>query len=152
MTEQTIGVGAPSAGSPADAVRTPSGAGAWQRASKPAIDAARGGVWSWLFQRITAVILIWGLGSHLIATHIYALGELSYGNIGHRLAAAYFVAVDISLLAAALYHALNGVRMVVLDYWFKSAASRRSLAIGLWVLGGAFFVYGMWALWPWITK
>jgi len=149
MSEQTIA--ATQTPSSRDGVRT-SGSRTWKYSSREAIDAARGGVWAWLFQRVTAGVLIWGLGSHLIATHIYALGELSYGNIGHRLTAAYFIVVDIALLAAAVYHALNGIRMVVLDYWFKTASSRRGLAVVLWFFGLASFVYGMWALWLWITK
>ena len=31
---------------------------------------SKGGVWAWLFQRITAVLLIIGFTSHLISTHI----------------------------------------------------------------------------------
>jgi succinate dehydrogenase hydrophobic anchor subunit len=41
---------------------------------------------------------------------------------------------------------------VVLDYWLQSVAARRALAIALWLFGSVTFVYGMWALWPWISK
>ena len=44
-----------------------------------------GGMWSWLFQRITAVLLIVCLAIHLILTHIVNIGELDYANIGDRL-------------------------------------------------------------------
>ncbi len=58
--------------------------------------------------------------------------------------------MDIILLVAGIYHALNGLRMVLMDYWF----GRRKLAVGLnivlWVVGVATVVYGAWALWPWI--
>ena len=115
------------------------------------LDSSRGGMWGWLMQRVTAVVLIVGLLTHLVATHIFSLGHLSYLNIGHRLGSTFFVVIDISLLAAAVFHGLNGARMVVLDYWLKSRASRRALTIALWVFGSATFVYGTWALWPWIS-
>jgi hypothetical protein len=37
-----------------------------------------------------------------------------------------------------------------MDYWFSSRSRALALTAGLWVVGLAFFVYGIWALWPWI--
>ena len=111
----------------------------------------RGGMWAWLFQRITAVLLIVMLVIHLIYTHIVGIGDISYETVGDRLAHAGFVAVDIILLAAGIYHALNGLRMVLMDYWFSSRQRAMALSIVLWVVGIAALVYGTWALWPWIS-
>ncbi|HUK76768.1 MAG TPA: hypothetical protein VL117_04115 [Thermoleophilia bacterium] len=111
-----------------------------------------GGMWAWLLQRVTAVVLIIGLLTHLVATHIFNIGHLSYLNIGDRLGSTFFVVIDVSLLAAAIFHGLNGARMVVLDYWLESRAGRRALSIALWVFGSAVFAYGLWALWPWISR
>jgi len=111
----------------------------------------RGGMWAWLFQRITAVLLIVCLAIHLIFTHILNIGELDYDNIANRLAHGGFIAVDIILLAAGIFHALNGLRMVLLDYWFSPRKRAVALSIVLWVVGIVAMVYGTWALWPWIT-
>jgi len=110
----------------------------------------RGGMWSWLFQRITAVLLIVCLAIHLTLTHIANIGELNMDNIGARLANHGLTAVDIILLAAGVYHALNGLRMVLMDYWFTSRTRALALTIGLWVVGVVALGYGIWALWPWI--
>jgi succinate dehydrogenase cytochrome b556 subunit len=110
----------------------------------------KGGMWAWLFQRITAVLLIVCLAIHLILTHILNIGELNYDNVANRLAHASVTVVDILLLAAGLYHALNGLRMVLMDYWFTSRKRAVTLNIVLWVVGLAFMAYGTWALWPWI--
>ena len=83
-------------------------------------------MWSWLFQRITAVLLIVCLAIHLILTHIVNIGKIDYGNIAARLAHGGLTAVDIILLAAGIFHALNGLRMVLMDYWFTS----RNRALG----------------------
>jgi succinate dehydrogenase / fumarate reductase, membrane anchor subunit len=137
----------PPAAAPARAAEPPAG-----RMRRGVIDSSRGGMWAWLFQRVTAVVLIVGLVTHLVATHIVNLGHLSFLNIGDRLGSTFFVIIDVSLLAASIFHGLNGARMVVLDYRLQSVAARRALAIALWVFGSATFVYGMWALWPWISK
>lgn len=109
-------------------------------------------MWAWLLQRISAVVLLVGLMVHLIATHIFNIGQLSYTNIAERLQSVFFIVVDVLLLAAAIYHALNGVRMVLLDYWFSQRSTRRVLDTVLVVFGVAAFGYGLWALWPWITS
>ena len=115
-----------------------------------AIGQRRGGMWAWLLQRVTAGVLIFGLTSHLVATHIVAVGQLSDTDISQRLASSFFVVVDVSLLAAALFHALAGVRMVVLDYCVRTRSGQRTLTASLWAVGVLAFTYGMWALWPWI--
>lgn len=115
------------------------------------VDRQKGGMWLWLLQRISAALLLFGLITHLIATHILSIGELSYDNIAERLQSGFFITVDILLLAASVFHALNGTRMVLLDYFFKEFTHRRILDLVLLVFGLAAFVYGLWALWPWIT-
>jgi succinate dehydrogenase hydrophobic membrane anchor protein len=110
----------------------------------------KGGMLAWLFQRITAILLIVCLATHLIFTHILGIGDINYNTIGERVQHGLYTTVDIILLFAGVYHALNGVRMVLMDYWF----GRRRLAVGLnvflWVVGLAAVAYGTWALWPWI--
>ena len=110
----------------------------------------RGGMWSWLFQRITAVLLIVCLAIHLIHTHITNIGQITEANVAARLANAGLTAVDIIVLAAGIYHALNGLRMVLMDYWFGSRTRALYLTYGLWVIGLVAFGYGLWALWPYI--
>jgi succinate dehydrogenase cytochrome b556 subunit len=130
--------------------------GAWlagggrSRATEATFRLMQGGMWAWLLQRITAGVLLFGLTAHLVATHIMAIGQLSESNIAHRLASSFFVLVDVSLLAAGVFHALNGVRMAVLDYGFRTRSRQRALTTALWLLGISVCIFGMWALWPWI--
>jgi len=122
------------------------------RMSGAVLGRSAGGVWAWLFQRITAVYLLYGMTVHLISTHLLAIGKLDFANIADRLGSTFFVVTDVLLLAAVLYHALNGARMVVLDYWLAGRTGRLTFTVVLWVFGLAVFGYGLWALWPWITQ
>ena len=115
------------------------------------LDRQRGGMWLWLLQRVSAVVLLVALFTHIVATHLLNIGKLSYDNIAHRLMSGFFITIDILLLAAAVFHALNGTRTVLLDYWFAERRSRRRLDAALVVVGTAAFGYGLWALWPWIS-
>jgi len=59
------------------------------------VSAHKGGMWAWLFQRITAVLLIVCLAIHLLFTHILNIGELDYENVANRLAHGTLTAVSI---------------------------------------------------------
>jgi succinate dehydrogenase hydrophobic membrane anchor protein len=109
-----------------------------------------GGMWPWLGQRVTAVLVIVTIAVHLILTHLFAIGQLSFDNIGERLANTAVLVNDVVLLVAVLFHGLNGVRMVVLDY-AHLGKGRRAFDALLWVIGIAATVYGIWALWVWVS-
>lgn len=115
------------------------------------LDRSRGGMWPWLGQRVTAVIVIVTIMVHLVLTHFIAIGELSFANIGERLAGGAVLVNDLLLLLAVTYHALNGVRMVVLDWGLSGKGTRRGFDAFLWVVGVAAVIYGIWALWVWVS-
>ena len=115
------------------------------------LDRSRGGMWPWLGQRVTAVLVIVTIMVHLVLTHYVAIGELSFDNIGERLAAGVVVVNDIVLLVAVVFHGLNGLRMVVLDWGLSGRGGRRVFDVVLWLVGVAAIVYGIWALWVWVS-
>jgi len=90
----------------------------------------------WLLQRITAVLLVVLLGLHLWAS-----------NFTTNWAVLLRAGADLSLLAIGLFHGLNGVRTVVLDFGIGEAG-RRFLPVGLVMLGVAAFLFGVFGLWP----
>ncbi len=118
---------------------------------RQAADAARGGVWPWLGQRATAVLVLVAIGVHLVLTHYVAIGQLSYDNIGQRIGMTAVLVNDVVLLVAVVFHALNGVRMVALDYAFGTGGSRKVLSAVLWAIGLVSVVFGIWALWVWVS-
>ena len=115
------------------------------------LDRSRGGMWPWLGQRVTAVLVIVTIMVHLVLTHYIAIGELSFDNIGARLAGGAVLVNDVLLLLAVVYHALNGLRMVVLDWGLAGSGGRRVFAVALWLVGIVAVVYGIWALWVWVS-
>ncbi len=109
-----------------------------------------GGMWPWLGQRVTAVLVIVTIMVHLILTHLYASVPLTFDDIADRLASGAVLVNDVVLLLAVTFHALNGVRMVVLD-WGLAGGGRRVFDGVLWVVGIAASIYGIWALWVWVS-
>ena len=119
--------------------------------SSNVLERSRGGMWPWLGQRVTAVLVIVTIMVHLVLTHYIAIGELSFENIGERLAGGAVLVNDIVLLVAVVYHALNGLRMVVLDWGLTRSGGRRVFDVVLWLVGSLAIVYGIWALWVWVS-
>ena len=115
------------------------------------LESSRGGMWPWLGQRVTAVLVLVTIMIHLVLTHYIAIGHLSYDNIGERLAGGAVVVNDIVLLVAVVFHGLNGLRMVVLDWGLSNSGGRRIFDIVLWLVGIAGVIYGIWALWVWVS-
>ena len=100
---------------------------------------------------VTAVLVMVTIMVHLVLTHFVAIGELSFADIGERLAGGAVLVNDVVLLLAVVYHALNGVRMVVLDWGLANAAARRVFDAALWLRRQRRVVYGIWALWVWVS-
>jgi len=86
-----------------------------------------------------------------VLTHYINIGQLSFDNIADRLAGGAVLINDIVLLVAVVYHGLNGLRMVVLDWGLSNVAGRRVFDVVLWLVGIATIVYGIWALWAWVS-
>lgn len=110
------------------------------------ITASAQGVWAWILQRITAVLLAFFLGTHLFVLHYIDENLLiNFAGVAARMKSVLYLFIDGGLLLVALYHALNGVRAVILDY-FPGENARRSVTTVMWVLGIAFAILGLYTL------
>jgi len=100
------------------------------------------GVWAWLMQRITGAVLLLFLGAHFWVLHFAAAGEhIRLAASMQRLNSPFFMVVDSALLATAIYHGLNGVRMIFFDLGLARWVNK-VFSIFLWIFGLAFLVYG----------
>ena len=117
-------------------------------------DAGVVGFWPWFYQRISGVLLIFLLAVHIWMGHFSGLRAVIdgrqeelvlYSIVQQRLTQGVFIFVDFSLLGLVLYHGLNGMRNIFLE-WPPVANRTKAMTLGLWVLGVVTFAYGAWAL------
>lgn len=96
------------------------------------------------------MLLVFFLAVHIWVGHFAGLNEVAAGRQGElvlfdivkqRLAQGLFIFVDFSLLALVLYHGLNGVRNILLE-WHPAARRSRAATLALWLVGITAFVYG----------
>ena len=74
---------------------------------------------SWLFQRISGILLLVFLAGHLWVTHYSPGGFVTFDKVSVRLFLPTWKVFDIFLLITALYHGLNGIWIILLDYVHK---------------------------------
>jgi len=102
--------------------------------------------WTWLLQRISAVILLIALGWHIALLHFSKGGApLSYNDILIRLNTPLLVSLDVLLLIFGLYHACYGVYSVFLD--FDSSKKERAVVLAFLIaIGLGFAGFGIFGL------
>jgi len=104
------------------------------------------GVWAWILQRITAVLLVFFLGAHLTVLHYVPENmNINFLGVAARFKGLLYVIIDSGLLAVALYHSLNGIRNVLFDF-IGYAGKRRALTIVLVLVGLVYLIWGAYAL------
>jgi len=99
---------------------------------------------SWFFQRVTAVFLIFGMAVHILVLPL-GVERLSFSLVSGRLSHMGWIVFDLLLLLSCIYHGLNGIWGVILDYNLRlsrfigytiSAISFIFLVLGIAAIGG----------------
>ena len=96
----------------------------------------RGGVgqWSWAAHRITGVLVLAFLFGHIVDTYAVGFGPELYDETIALYKQWWFMPVEVGLIAATLYHALNGLRIILFDFWPGLALRQRTFAYAQLVL------------------
>ena len=75
-------------------------------------------LWSWLFMRVSGVVLLLLAVGHVLIMHVLDDGvdRVDFGFVAARWASPFWRTWDWALLILALIHGINGLRIVVQDY------------------------------------
>lgn len=97
------------------------------------------GQWSWIFHRLTGVGVLLFLFIHIVDTFLVGFGPAVYDKMMELYRNPVFMVSEIFLFAAVLYHSLNGVRIIIVDFWPSGARYHKQLFYAVMTL----FVIGM---------
>lgn len=87
------------------------------------------GQWSWLLHRITGVAVILFLFAHVIDTAVVGWGPEAYNRVVGVYHNWVVKVLELGLVAAVLYHAINGVKIMVFDFWPASSRHMKPIAL-----------------------
>jgi succinate dehydrogenase / fumarate reductase cytochrome b subunit len=79
------------------------------------------GQWSWVLHRVTGVGIILFLFAHVVDTAVVGWGPEAYNRVLSVYHNPFVQLLELALVGMVLYHALNGVRIMLLDFWPKAA-------------------------------
>jgi succinate dehydrogenase / fumarate reductase membrane anchor subunit len=104
----------------------------------------RASSWSWILQAFTGVMLVVLLGLHMVVQHFVVAGGLrNYEQVVQYLSNPFVFLLEIAFLIVVTWHALLGMRAIVLDLGLKPATERKVTAF-LSIVGVLTVAYGIW--------
>ena len=98
------------------------------------------GMLAWAFHRISGVAIFAFLTLHIVDIFLVGFAPELYDTLLGFYATPIGILMEWLLGAAVLYHALNGLRIVIMDFWPRTTRFHRELWYLNWVL---FFLIGI---------
>jgi succinate dehydrogenase / fumarate reductase cytochrome b subunit len=94
------------------------------------------GMWSWVLHRITGVAIFFFLFVHVLDTSLVRVSPQAYNEVVETYKTPIVGFMELGLVAAVLYHALNGIRVILIDFWSQGPRYQRQM---LWVIAIVWF-------------
>jgi succinate dehydrogenase / fumarate reductase cytochrome b subunit len=94
----------------------------------------REGMWTWVVHRITGVVLFFFLLAHVVDTAMVRVSPEAYDTAVETYKNPVVGIMEVGLVAAVVYHALNGIRVVLVDFWSKGPRYQRQMSYAVVVL------------------
>lgn len=106
------------------------------------------GMWSWVLHRITGATIFFFLFVHVLDTALVRVSPEAYNQVIETYKTPIVGLMEVGLVAAVLFHALNGIRVILIDFWAEGPRHQKKMLIGVaavWliVMVAALVVLGM---------
>ena len=89
------------------------------------------GMWSWVLHRITGVAIFFFLLVHVLDTSLVRVDAEAYNAVMASYKTVIMGIGEMGLVGAILFHALNGLRIIAVDFWRKGTKYQNTL---FWVV------------------
>jgi succinate dehydrogenase / fumarate reductase cytochrome b subunit len=87
----------------------------------------REGMWSWVAHRVTGVLIFFFLFAHVLDTALVRVSPESYNRIMDTYKTPLVNLMEVGLVGAVLFHALNGIRVMLIDFWAKGTKYQKQM-------------------------
>jgi succinate dehydrogenase / fumarate reductase cytochrome b subunit len=97
----------------------------------------REGMWSWVAHRVTGVLIFFFLFVHVLDTALVRVSPEAYNAVIEAYKNPVMNVMEVGLVGAVLYHALNGLRVIAVDFWERGPRLQKQLlwaTVAVWVL------------------
>ena len=95
-------------------------------------------MWSWVLHRITGATIFFFLFVHVLDTALVRVSPQAYNSVIETYKTPLVGLMEMGLVAAVLFHALNGIRVILIDFWAQGPRyQRHMLAVAVTVFAVA---------------
>ena len=97
----------------------------------------REGMWSWVLHRITGVAIYFFLLVHILDTALVRVSPEAYNIVIGSYQTPIMGLGELALVAAIVFHAFNGLRIILVDFWGVGTRYQRGMfygVLGLWAV------------------
>lgn len=94
-------------------------------------------MWSWVLHRISGVTLFFFLFVHVLDTALVRVNPDTYDRVIDTYKTPIIGLMEMALVALVLYHGLNGIRVMLVDFWSEGPRHQRLM---LWIVLGIWFI------------
>lgn len=95
------------------------------------------GMCSWVLHRISGATIFFFLFVHVVDTALVRVSPQAYNEVVATYKTPLVGVMEAGLVAAVLYHALNGIRVILIDFWWQGTRYQRVM---LWVVAAVFLL------------
>jgi succinate dehydrogenase / fumarate reductase cytochrome b subunit len=110
------------------------------------------GQWSWLIHRLTGVGVLVFLLAHIVDTAMIGWGPAAYNKMIELYRLPIFRVSEVLLAGAVLYHALNGVRIIIIDFWPQATLVQRKLFYAVLIVFAVLYVPAAIYMLKWLVQ
>lgn len=90
------------------------------------------GMLNWVLHRISGVTIFFFLFVHVLDTAVIRIDPEAYDKVIETYKTPIIGLLEIGLVMAILFHALNGVRVILIDFWSKGVQYQKAMSIAVW--------------------
>jgi succinate dehydrogenase / fumarate reductase cytochrome b subunit len=102
-------------------------------------------MWSWVAHRVTGVCIFFFLFVHVLDTALVRVSPEAYDEVVATYKSPIVALMEYGLVAAVLFHGLNGLRVIAVDFWSKGPRYQKQM---LWTVVGIWAVLMAGAIYP----
>ncbi|WP_280420190.1 succinate dehydrogenase, cytochrome b556 subunit [Nocardia carnea] len=89
------------------------------------------GMWSWALHRITGVTVFFFLFVHVLDTALVRVSPEMYDEAIAIYKTPIVALMEMGLVFCVLFHALNGVRVILVDFWSQGPRYQKQMLWGI---------------------
>ncbi|MET8797333.1 succinate dehydrogenase, cytochrome b556 subunit [Nocardia sp. NPDC004568] len=89
------------------------------------------GMWSWALHRITGVTVFFFLFVHVLDTALVRVSPQMYDEAIEIYKTPIVALMEMALVFCVLFHALNGVRVILVDFWSQGPRYQKQMLWGI---------------------